>query len=978
MPLASVSPAEIEVERVGPPAVEAGLETGDVLFGWSGSESREGSFDHWWQFELLIYTELARGSVSLDLGPEEASVELASQRYSFKARPRMDPVVGEALLGLLSSEASITPRDVEELIGSFSAPEEIATWSLVRHAETLVKTGKLPEAVEWYQRAVELAPLPFSAELLRRSGVLLSRMRHYEEAEAAFDKGMAIWKAHRPGGLGLSSLVAARGSLYGSRFDLDRAREVTELACEMRRRHAPGSWFLGNCLNNLGVTAARRNDLATAESYFLESLELIRAQGGEGERMLGNLGNVARLRGDFERAEAYTQQSLAIYRQRGIASEVTAKTINLANIVGDSGNFERAITLYGEALRLAEQAGGDAVSVGSVLINRGKVFRLQGDYEAAESDLLRAKKLFDFEAPSSSEETTLVALLGEIALERGQFERAVDLLQTSLGVWSAMRPDSSSEAVTASHLGRAWWGQGDLDKAEASFRRSIEAIEKQQLRAGGGDRGLVAFRSKFSGLYRTYVEFLLEQGRATEAFELYERSRAQALRALLDGRDLVFAVDKTLEQERREIGGRIEVAYRTLSRLPMSDSEGREALRLDLGRLHAERDALSRTLQSASPRIAAAESPPALTFEKIQSAVGAEETLLLAYSLGRESSTLFVVSASGELEAFDLPIGSMELKDEIGRWSELVVSSRSRRELGTVTGRLAEALLSPVQERLADRTRVVIIPDGPLNRLAFGALPMPGDSQRYLVEVVAVSSDVSASIFANRAARDGSPLTNRVAVFADPGESQANTARFRGALGRLPAARTEAREVEEVFEDRAIVYLDELATETAAREELTSAGITHFACHAIVDSKLPLDSALSLSADGDSGLLQAWEIAEQIDVRSDLVVLSACDTAGGGGRSGEGIVGLVRAFQVAGAETVIATLWRIGDESAAALMGRFYRHLVDGLNRTEALQAAQLDLIRGPVEVIREGQAVLLDASSPRHWAPFILLGRAD
>jgi CHAT domain-containing protein len=182
-----------------------------------------------------------------------------------------------------------------------------------------------------------------------------------------------------------------------------------------------------------------------------------------------------------------------------------------------------------------------------------------------------------------------------------------------------------------------------------------------------------------------------------------------------------------------------------------------------------------------------------------------------------------------------------------------------------------------------------------------------------------------------------------------------------------------------VFGGKAHLFLDTDATEAAARREIASASLAHFATHAVVDEALPLDSALVLSpSGGDEGLLQAWEIAEQVKLTSDLVVLSACETARGGDRGGEGVLGLVRALQVAGARSVVASLWRVDDESTAELMGRFYSALATGMPRDEALRQAQLELLRGEVEIERDGRKVALRTSEPRHWAPFVLIGPAD
>jgi CHAT domain-containing protein len=99
---------------------------------------------------------------------------------------------------------------------------------------------------------------------------------------------------------------------------------------------------------------------------------------------------------------------------------------------------------------------------------------------------------------------------------------------------------------------------------------------------------------------------------------------------------------------------------------------------------------------------------------------------------------------------------------------------------------------------------------------------------------------------------------------------------------------------------------------------------------------LPLNSALALTVpedavDGqDNGLLQAWEIVDSVRLDVDLVTLSACNTALGKEMGGEGLLGLTRAFQYAGARSVLASLWNVADRSTADLMKRFYSKLKSG------------------------------------------------
>lgn len=104
-------------------------------------------------------------------------------------------------------------------------------------------------------------------------------------------------------------------------------------------------------------------------------------------------------------------------------------------------------------------------------------------------------------------------------------------------------------------------------------------------------------------------------------------------------------------------------------------------------------------------------------------------------------------------------------------------------------------------------------------------------------------------------------------------------------------------------------------------------------------------------------------------------MLSACKTAFGPTQGGEGLVSLSRAFQIAGARSVAATLWPVADESTAELMIRFYRRLLAGTPKDEALRLAQLDFIRGPITIDTADGPVERDFTAPYYWAAFQLIG---
>jgi CHAT domain-containing protein len=201
-------------------------------------------------------------------------------------------------------------------------------------------------------------------------------------------------------------------------------------------------------------------------------------------------------------------------------------------------------------------------------------------------------------------------------------------------------------------------------------------------------------------------------------------------------------------------------------------------------------------------------------------------------------------------------------------------------------------------------------------------------------------------------------------------------------LAPLPQTRREVEAIARLFKDEPRTYLGAEATEENAKTWAPKARYVHVAAHGFADPDQPHHSFLAMTIpeglppERENGILQAWEIIDHLRLDADLVVLSACVTAFGPERGGEGLLSLARAFQIAGARTVAATLWPVADESTAELMIRFYGHLLSGKPKDEALREAQMELIRGPIEVTTaDGKTETRDFRSPYHWAAFQLIG---
>jgi CHAT domain-containing protein len=278
----------------------------------------------------------------------------------------------------------------------------------------------------------------------------------------------------------------------------------------------------------------------------------------------------------------------------------------------------------------------------------------------------------------------------------------------------------------------------------------------------------------------------------------------------------------------------------------------------------------------------------------------------------------------------------------------------------------------------------VIVPDGPLHSLPFEALPVRvGAARKSLIEDFAVSYAPSATVLAAVSAeRSGSAARREdLIAFADPAppaqpSTRGGSAAGRSAgewapaaLARIPGARREVESIARYVSRGSKVYMDAEASESRLkRERLDRYRVLHFATHGLLSLENPGRSALLLAAPAggkEDGLLQAREISE-LELSSELVVLSGCETARGRTLSGEGVQSLARAFFLAGARSVVASLWKVRDRAAEDLMTAFYRRLSEGRTKDEALRGAKLELLRRP------------QTASARDWGSFVLIGEAS
>jgi CHAT domain-containing protein/tetratricopeptide (TPR) repeat protein len=789
------------------------------------------------------------------------------------------------------------------------------------------------------------------AQVLNNLGLLTREAGDLDAAERSLVRAGQIWQRLDPESEDLARAAVNLGAIASDRGDFTRAEEYQRVALARFQKIAPDSLEVAKILNNLGMNARDRGDLTEADSLFNRALAICHRlfPGSEEEATsLSSLSWTARERGRLDEAEAFTRRAFAIRsRQSPNGSAVALSLAMLGALAMERGDLGRAADLGQRAFDLQNRI-----------------------------------------APGSLYEAEYLLFLAEVALAQGAPGRAEPLARQALAIRRRLSPRSGLEGEALDLVGLILQRQGRLREAEETCKEAVDAVEAQIGRLSGMDESRPGFQARFGRIYRHLIELQVARGEPAAALHTLERSRARALLALLAERDLAFEADvpAALLERQQRLDREYEKAQQSLAGLDPRLAAELDPLLATLARLRGERAALAARIARASPRYASLRSPQPLELAGIR-AVLDPGTVWLSYSVDDEKTFLFVVSAAS-FTVHTLPIGRQALGEEVAVFRSLILRGREEARpagpapepvLLAAGSRLYDLLVAPAAADIARAGRVLLSPDGPLHILPFAAL-VHGEPPVFLAEEKPWHSVLSATLYAEirRGRRGDRAGTGPLVAFADPlvqapaagsvdDPGEAPVRRYRQGLRPLPGAREEVRALASLWGRDAYVYVGAAASEQRLRELPVRPRYLHFACHALLDRRYPLDSALALARPADpqdNGLLQAWEIFERLHLDAELVTLSACETGLGRDGGGEGLIGLTRAFQYAGARSVLASLWSVSDHTTAELMERFYALLRAGRPKDLALQEAQQALLHAGG-----------GAAHPVHWAAFTLSG---
>ena len=562
----------------------------------------------------------------------------------------------------------------------------------------------------------------------------------------------------------------------------------------------------------------------------------------------------------------------------------------------------------------------------------------------------------------------------EVTQRIGQAEGETDVrgflasIEAARGNWSAARAGYLETARFAAAHGHAGWipyyqytaafaalRMGQLDIAEAELRSFLAG-------AGVDPSGRYAARSRLA-------EVLIRRGDINGALHEINGATDQldSVRNQLDDYQLKLLVFQTRDDKDEPDlglativaglvrGGRVAEAFRL--------TERRRARALSDRLLQA--DVLRENVATgARPRAVMAAGSPTLS-----AIVPDEQTAVIEFLAGRsgQPSTAFVLTRAG-IRAVVVP--SMDsIEPVVVAYLKNVQEGKTADPAGLeLRRRLLDAALQGLPDGI---TRLLVVPDDLLHRVPLDALPLE-DGQplltRYAVAVVP-SAAIAIQLYGRRQVREvprilaiGDPRFADERSIADPASETYRSAFLEtGGLPRLAASAREARLAAGFSRDAELRLRDDASEAFLKGSDLAGFHVIHLASHALVDERTLERTALALApGGGEDGFVSAGDLSA-LRLDADLVVLSACRTAGGVVVGGEGIQGLVAPLISAGARSVVATMWPVGDRSTARFIEDFYRQLAEGKDVSEAIRQAKLAAI---------------DRGAPvTEWAAFSVIG---
>lgn len=861
-------------------------------------------------------------------------------------------------------------------------------------ASILMNLGLIYRRQSQYSRALdhfkqslviarEIGNVNGEASNLNNLGLVYQNLSQYQYALDQYQQSLDVMrKLGNPNGVAMS--LSNIGNIYENLGQYPQALDYHQQSLAIAREIGDLNGQAGS-LNNLGNIYGRLSQYPESLNYYQQSLAIVREIGDRsGEATsLNNLGNLYKNLNQYSQASDHYQKSLEIAREINDYNGQAQVLGNLGNVFRDLHQYSQAKQFYQQSLAIARETGDRNVEANS-LSSLGLIYLTLGQSSKA---LNYHQQSIDIQREIGDRYGEAVSLnsLGLVFEELGEYQQAMYAFRQALNIMVQINvPDG---------LWRVWFGMAELsyrlNEIHAAILAGKQAVNiLQSMRASNisleKNLQISYIEDKFEA-YHALAEMLIEQGRLAEAeqvmamlkeeeyFDFIQRDGNDDMRMTQAGyTPIEKGVVKQIDQFSTQLV-LLGKEYENLTKLSQIDEQAKIRLVEVEKELERAQDSFINLLSSLEGYFKQIGGGKAVEFgkrqleelESQQDLLHKHEAVIITTVVTKDKLHLILTTPEVQL-ARESAITESGLNDLIKRFRNALKHPGSNPV--PLAQELYNHLVKPLEKDLQKTQAKTLMwsLDGALRYVPLATLH---DGQQFLIEKYGLSLYTSAAqnnlhennVGAWRAAGLGVSL-------AHPG------------FVELPSVPNELRNIirqndnDQIGVLPGVIYLDQ-AFNRESFKSVIRAGypVLHIASHFKLQ---PGDGSLSTLLLGDGDLLSLDEFRRQPAFRLhgvDLLTLSACDTAVGDKGTGGEVESFAVMAQLRGANGVLASLWRVEDESTGLLMKRLYRLRSENtqLSKAEALRQAQIAMLNGDLQARESGH----DFRHPYFWAPFVMMG---
>lgn len=823
------------------------------------------------------------------------------------------------------------------------------------------------------------------------------QVRQYKPAEIYFLDAKLTYEAEGlTNNINYSKVHADLGLLYATMGRYNSAEYFTSEALSIREQTlGTNSKAYAASLNNMAVLYQETARYNESEKSFNDALQIVQNQlGAESEEYAIILNNQAILFahiGRTDQAVAKLNAAIAILeklKKKNTRDQVGFQS-NLALLYQQQGKYPDAEMIY---LKLEKTLGSKDPFYAGVLNNLALLYIQMNQLEKVENYLKRSAEVYKTRFGNQNPNYAKVLNdLGNFYRMQGRFAEAEQNLVESLTIrGSALDTNHPDYVKSQEDLAILYWKKGELVKADASYKiamdKSLDFINRYFPPMSEAEKTKYwdVLQPRFQRFYNYCLEAsttnpavlqtMYDYQLATKGLLLNSTNKIKKAIFASGNNDLIKDYVAWLDKKE------------TLARYYSLSKEDLTNQKIDLPALEKEANDMERSLSQRSSDFSQGYTAEKLSFTQVTSVLGDQEAAIefirirsydkeftadsryaaLIITKGVTTPKLIVLDNGNQLET---------------RYAKFYRNAIQQKSTDAYSYDQFWARIDPV---LTGKKTIYVSADGVYNQISLNTLKKnDGDYllNRYDLILVGNSKDVIA-------------LKNQKQVAAKKTAFLLGFPDYGGdAVASLPGTKIEIESIGKILKTggyQTTPFLQKAATE-AVIKAMKGPAVVHIATHGYFQADVDqgsagvhtenaknnplLRSGILLAGasptlkgevipnleSNDNGVLTAYEAMNLNLEGTDLIILSACETGLGDVRAGEGVYGLQRSFQVAGAKALVMSLWKVDDAATQALMTNFYTNLAKGGSKAKAFKQAQLQLMTKYKE--------------PYYWGAFVMMG---